>query len=141
MATDMVALRGWFDKFIATNEDGQWWSELDGYEGLDFAGEVRTVLNAVREYEAPVKLRDDIDLTPLSDGDGGIDAFYLSIYMPFDEFAVGWKRPYLSVFLDWKELTEDRGATGTEAAWAILEAIIPVWDGLIETRQRVSPPF
>lgn len=93
--------------------------QFGGYPGMDTLAEVRDVATAIRETGGH-----RLTVSPIHDGDGAVDAFMVEAYM--DESV------YLSKFVEWKHITDDREATGLFAALGIAHALIGEFNHLAD---------
>lgn len=129
---------------------GYEWEAFSGYEGFDTITESTSILSALQGHAAyhdeetgafefcpAFEGWQEYGLDALSDSDGLVQGFQLTYYGNEDGGL------YFAVFLDWKDLTFERGATGIEAARAYGEALDNArtrLDSLLENFLRKAQP-
>lgn len=132
-------LRTWFDAQVAQDDaagyDGHDFTHFGGYQGYDSLNEILAVASLVREGDAPVASLHRMTVTPSSDSDGQVEGYDIGI--DFDWRVLG-DIFYLTRFVDWKGTTTDRSATGVEAAWGYLEALVDNWLMLLRAHSAID---
>ena len=148
-----VALRGWFDTYIVPSESLDV-AGYSGYDGYDFHSEVKYMSQAmslgITWWNDPTSipfpnlpLIKEMSLDSISDSEGVIEGFSLAVQVEPVSFknnpepVFGFQVLYLSKFLDFKAATNDREATGVEAAWNVVEALAEEWVLLAASVQKI----
>jgi hypothetical protein len=134
-----LALRAWFNSVPIEIRDD--WADFDGYQGLDSLSEIRSVVDGVTGLwgwgadgaGSPLGLA-DLCVSYLGNGDGVIDAFQIEAPITVN----GWTY-YLGKFVDWKDMTYNRDATGLDAAWHYLYAIAEHYLEVAAAAEALTP--
>lgn len=95
--------------------------DWNGYGGYDFESEVQAVLAVMMSDPEWAKV---LCWGWDADTDGVLGGLVLGVWHPASDGQ------FIGRWLDWKALTDDREATGPDAAWAAYTALATVVEGL-----------